>query len=77
MEDLRGSIEAHEFIFLKRKGVQEPIQALQARRFKKNANFERDKGKSNQEKFKKYVISNSQKIKFDGKSKYFKKGGGI
>ncbi|KAK2440388.1 putative mitochondrial protein [Trifolium repens] len=69
LEDLVGSLEAHELMINERKGVQDSVQALQAQSSKKHG---ANKGK-NQNKSK----NSSQKHgKFDAKSESFKKGGG-
>lgn len=75
-EDLIGSLEPNELWIFERKGVQESVQALQAKNLKKNGGFERQKSMKIQEKFKKYAWASSQKINFDGKLESFKKGRG-
>ncbi|CAJ2646460.1 unnamed protein product [Trifolium pratense] len=67
LEDLVGSLEAHELMINERKGVQESVEALKAQTFKKNDGY---KGKNKS----KNASQNQQK--FDEKSESFKKGGG-
>ncbi|CAJ2657083.1 unnamed protein product [Trifolium pratense] len=67
LEDLVGSLEAHELMINERKGVQESVEALKAQTFKKNDCY---KGKNKS----KNASQNQQK--FDEKSESFKKGGG-
>lgn len=75
MKDLKGSLETYDQLkILERKGVQDSVQALHARTFKKDDGFERHKGI--QDKFKKHTSSRSHKIKLDGKIESFKKGEG-
>ncbi|CAJ2633217.1 F-box protein [Trifolium pratense] len=69
MEDLVGSLEAHELVINERKNAQETVQAMQAQTFKKNGG---NKGK-NHDKSKNFSQKHS---KFDAKSESFKKGGG-
>lgn len=57
MDDLIGSLEAHEMIILERKGVEKSIQTLQTWVFKLSDDFERHKGKKIQDKFKEYRSS--------------------
>ncbi|GAU34373.1 hypothetical protein TSUD_217130 [Trifolium subterraneum] len=69
IEDLVGTLEAHELVINERKAVQETIQALQAQTFKKNGgNKGKNKDQSNN-------FSQKHK-KSDEKSESFKKGGG-
>ncbi|GAU48263.1 hypothetical protein TSUD_405090 [Trifolium subterraneum] len=69
IEDLVGTLEAHELVINERKVVQETIQALQAQTFKKNGgNKGKNKDQSNN--------SSQKHKKFDEKSESFKKGGG-
>jgi hypothetical protein len=69
MEDLVGSLEAHELMINERNGVQESVQAFEAQTVKKNGGY---KGKD-QDKSKNF----SQKQgNLDEKSESFKKGGG-
>ncbi|CAJ2656906.1 unnamed protein product [Trifolium pratense] len=67
LEDLVGSLEAHELMINERKGVQESVEALKAQTFKKNDGY---KGKNKS----KNASQNQQK--FDEKFESFKKGGG-
>ncbi|PNX80701.1 retrovirus-related Pol polyprotein from transposon TNT 1-94, partial [Trifolium pratense] len=69
LEDLVGSLEAHELVINKRKNAQEIVQAMQVETFKKNGG---NKGK-NHDKSKNFSQKHN---KFDGKSESFKKGGG-
>ncbi|MCH96964.1 retrovirus-related Pol polyprotein from transposon TNT 1-98, partial [Trifolium medium] len=69
IENLVGTLEAHELVINERKQVQETVQALQVQSFKKHGG-NKGKGKDKSKNF-------SQKPgKFDAKSESFKKGGG-
>ncbi|XP_050916822.1 uncharacterized protein LOC127131996 [Lathyrus oleraceus] len=61
-EDLVGLLEAHEMMIVERKGVQDSIQALQARTWKKHGGSNKSKGKINKTQSKKFW-SNPQKHK--------------
>lgn len=45
LEDLVGSLEAHEIRIDKRKGVQDSIQALESQAWKKHGGFDKFRGK--------------------------------
>ncbi|XP_045791392.1 uncharacterized protein LOC123886097 [Trifolium pratense] len=69
IENLVGTLEAHQLVINERKQVQETVQALQVQSFKKHGG-NKGKGKDKSKNF-------SQKPgKFDAKSESFKKGGG-
>jgi len=76
IEDLVGSLEAHELKIIEIRGVQESIQALQAQRWKKNGGSEKSKGKFDSNKKKKGSWSNSQKHKNGEKPESSNRGGG-
>jgi len=76
IEDLVGSLEAHELKIIERRGVQESIQALQAQTLKNHGGSEKSKGKFDSSKKKKGPWSNSQKRKNGEKLESSKSGGG-
>ena len=75
IEDLVGSLEAHEWKIIERRGVQESIQALQAQTLKNHGGSEKSKGNFDSGKKKKCPWSKSQKHKNGEKTESSKKGG--
>ena len=75
VEDLVGSLEAHEMRIVERKGVQDSIQALQAQSWKKDGGPNKFKGKFNKTHGKK-SWSNSHKNKVEDRSSESSKRGG-
>ena len=75
VEDLVGSLEAHEMRIVERKGVQDSIQALQAQSWKKDGGSNKFKGKFDKTRGKK-SWSNSHKNKVEDRSSESSKRGG-
>jgi len=59
IEDLVGSLEAHELKIIERRGVQETIQALKTHTWKIHGGSEKFKGNFDKSKNKKWSWSNS------------------
>ncbi|XP_050896654.1 uncharacterized protein LOC127103437 [Lathyrus oleraceus] len=74
LEDLVGSLEAHEIKIVERKGVQDSIQALQAHSWKKNGGSNKFKGKIDKTQGKK-SWSNPHKNKVDDRASESSKRG--
>ena len=76
LEDLVGSLEAHEIRIVERKGVQDSIQALQAQSWKKNGGSNKGKGKFDKTQGKKSWSNPHKQHVDDRASESSKKGGG-
>ena len=76
LEDLVGSLEAHEIRIVERKGVQDSIQALQAQSWKKNGGSNKGKGKFDKTQGKKSWSNPHKQHVDDRDSESSKRGGG-
>ena len=76
VEDLVGSLEAHEKRIVERKGVQDLIQALQVQSWKKDGGSNKFKGKFDKTRGKKYWSKPHKHQVEDGASESSKGGEG-